>query len=150
LDWSLRLERAGVKGEGLSFSQKERQQAHNISINIQGNVENLSNIIDTAQEAAVTVNQSGSKTINVRAFAALADQLREHLNALAVGDQHGPLADQIDVIQSEAKAAVPDRGKLQRALTAIQRMIQDAAVGAGSSIIAKGALALINDALKLL
>jgi hypothetical protein len=56
LDWSLRLARAGVLGDGLSFSQPEKERAHNISINVHGNVENLSNVVDVGQGANVATD----------------------------------------------------------------------------------------------
>lgn len=34
LDWACALEAAGVHGEGMSFSQEEKDKAHNVSINI--------------------------------------------------------------------------------------------------------------------
>ena len=34
LDWACALEAAGVHGEGISFSQEEKEKAHNVSINI--------------------------------------------------------------------------------------------------------------------
>jgi AbiTii len=36
LRWSLALEKAGVRGEALSFSTAEQQQAHSVQINVQG------------------------------------------------------------------------------------------------------------------
>jgi hypothetical protein len=36
MDWALALERAGVTGEGLSFSAQEKQLAHAVTFNIAG------------------------------------------------------------------------------------------------------------------
>ncbi len=40
LDWSLAMERAGVRGEGLSFTTEERREAQNVSYNFHMNGEN--------------------------------------------------------------------------------------------------------------
>jgi hypothetical protein len=84
----------------------------------------------------------------VKALASLAKQLREHLSVLVADDQRGRLVEQIDAIESESKVATLDPGKLRHALTAIQGMIRSAMIGAGSSIIAQGALAPIGETLK--
>lgn len=45
LDWACALERAGVHGEGLTFSPKEIDQAHGITFNISGShIEQLSSL----------------------------------------------------------------------------------------------------------
>jgi hypothetical protein len=45
LDWACALESAGVIGEGMSFSQKEKDIAHNITLNINNcNIDQLSNL----------------------------------------------------------------------------------------------------------
>jgi hypothetical protein len=150
LDWSLRLEKAGVLGDGLSFSQREKERAHTVSINVHGNVENLSNVVDVGQGANVTTQQSSAKTIDVKALAALTAQLRDHLNGLVSADHRAEFANQIDLVEAETDSAAPNAGNLRRALTAIRGMIRDVAVGAGGSLIAQGALALIGEALKTL
>lgn len=148
LDWSLRLEKAGVLGDGLSFSQRERERAHNVSINVHGNVENLSNVIDVGQGANVATQQSSATTIDVKALAALAKELREHLDALVSADQRLQFANQIDLVETEVASAAPNPSKLRHALTAMQRLVRDVSVGAGASLLAKGALTLIGEALK--
>ena len=86
----------------------------------------------------------------MNAPASLTAQLREHLDRLVPVDQRAELASQIDLVDAETASAAPNPSKLRHALTAIQRMIRDVAVGAGGSLIAQGALALIGEALKTL
>ncbi len=146
LDWALRLSRAGVRGEGFSFSQKERETAHTISINVHGNVENLSNVVDVAQGATVVTDQSVSKTLS--GLVDLDRELRQHLDVLVPADQRSCLVEQLDAIDVESKNVAPDTGKLRRALTTVQGMIRDAAMSASTSLISQGALSLIADVLK--
>jgi hypothetical protein len=61
LDWSLRLEKAGIRGERLSFSQLEKEQAHQVSISIHGNVGSLSNVVGVAQGAKSRQHNRTSK-----------------------------------------------------------------------------------------
>jgi hypothetical protein len=148
LDWSLRLEKAGIRGEGLSFSQHEKERAHYVSISIHGNVENLSNVVDVAQGAHVTTQQTSKAIIDVSGLAALAADLRQHVDSVIAPDRREQFHREIEVIESESQTETPNPGRLRRALTAVQAMVRDAAVSAGSSLIVQGALALINEALK--
>ena len=44
MDWALALERATITGEGMTFSEKEKQLAHNVTFNIIGStIEQLNN-----------------------------------------------------------------------------------------------------------
>lgn len=147
LEWSIRLDKAGVRGEGLSFSPKEKQQAHGVSINIQGNVENLSNVVGVARDARVTTQQT-SGGLDVTRLTVLCSELHQHLDFLVPASRRDELRAQIEAIESEAQARPPDSGKLRRALAAAQGMIRDAAVSVGSSLVTQGALALIAEALK--
>ncbi len=148
LDWSLRLEKAGIRGEGLSFSQHEKERAHHVSISIVGNVGNLSNVVDVAQGASVTTQQSSKEIVDVQALAALAEELRRHADALIAPDRREQFRHEVEVIELESRADNPNPGKLRRALTAAQGMVRDTAVATGSSLIAQGALALISEMLK--
>lgn len=147
LEWSIRLEKAGVRGEGLSFSPKEKQQAHGVSISIQGNVENLSNVVGVARGARVTTRQT-TEGVDASSLAALCSQLRKHIDLLVPESRQDDLRLQIEAIESEAQLGTPNLGKLRRALATLQKMIRDGAVSAGSSLVTQGALALIGEALK--
>jgi hypothetical protein len=148
LDWSLRLDKAGVRGEGLSFSSREKEQAHSVSINVQGDVQNLSSVVDTAQGAVVATTQAAAGPVDVRSLESLINELRQHIGSLVPAEQRNILETEIEVIQTEVASAAPNRGRLRRALTAAQSIIREAAASAASSLIVQGALGLIADAMK--
>lgn len=71
LDWSLNLEYEGILGEGLSFSQEEKQKASNSSsISIQ----NFQGVLGDVTEGSVS--QQMSMTVTPGNFESLADYLR--------------------------------------------------------------------------
>ncbi len=147
LDWSLRLEKAGNRGDGLSFSQPEKEKAHRISINIHGNVGNLSNVVDVAAGAAVTARQTSTVSIDAESLSKLAAKLRQYADALIAPDRREQFRQALDAIESESQAENPNSGRLRQALTFVHGMVRDAAVSAGSGIVVQGALALITDVL---
>jgi hypothetical protein len=63
-------------------------------------------------------------------------------------DQRLQFANQIDLVETEVASAAPNPSKLRHALTAMQRLVRDVSVGASASLLAKGALTLIGEALK--
>ncbi len=70
LDWALSLESEGILGDGLSFSEKERERpmtSHNISI------QNFQGILCDVQHS--TVQQSNTQTVTSGNFSSLAAHL---------------------------------------------------------------------------
>src|SRR3954454_15220968 len=57
LDWSLKLEEAGVHGEGISFSKAETEKARAVTINI-GNIGNAVGFGSFGDNATVTAKQT--------------------------------------------------------------------------------------------
>jgi hypothetical protein len=149
LGWSLDLWKAGITGEGLSFSALEKAEARTVSINVHGDVGNLSSVTDVAPDAIVITHQNNSE-IDLKLLAELAAQLKQHSDALVRRDERARLADEINEIETEIKAGKPDRGKMRRALTIVQGMIRDATVTTGKSLLVQGAMSMIADALKSL
>jgi hypothetical protein len=148
LDWSLRLDKAGVRGEGLSFSHREKEQAHSVSINVRGNVQNLSSVVDAARSAIVATTQTAAGQGDVEALDLLVEELRQHIAVIVPPERRAILEERIGEIEAETKSVVPDRGKLRRALIAAQGIVRDSAAGAATSLMVQGALGLIADALR--
>src|SRR5260370_40923795 len=82
LRWSMELEKAGIVGEGLSFSKQEKEKAQSIEFHFHG-VQNVSNVLgDVAEGGRVTISQQASQGVDPRGFADLAIQLRKNLDDL--------------------------------------------------------------------
>ncbi len=69
LDWALKLEQAGIHGEGLSFSQNESTKAQSVVFNI-GSIGNATGLGSFGNNATITANVSGNVQI-------MAEKVRE-------------------------------------------------------------------------
>lgn len=72
LDWALKLEEEGILGEGLAFTEKEKNMTQNFTYNIAGPVANMAN-----HNEGSTVNQTTSNSFNTGDFQALSDELQK-------------------------------------------------------------------------
>jgi len=148
LRWSVELEQAGIVGEGLSFSKREKEKARGVEFHFHG-VQNVSNVLgDVTEGGQVTINQQASQGVDPRTLLDLAAQLRQNIDALVPAAGRQRLASEIEVIEAETKVATTDVGKLKRALNAAKGMIQEAGRGATTSLATQGALVLIGEVLK--
>jgi AbiTii len=148
LRWSVELERAGIVGEGLSFSKQEKEKAQRAEFHFHG-VQNVSNVLgDVSEGGSVTINQQASQDVDPRALVDLAAQLRQNLDSLVPAAERARFAREIELIGAEAEAATPNVGRLKRALNATKEMIREGGKGAATSLITQGAIALIEGALK--
>lgn len=138
LDWSLQLEKAGVVGDGMTFSDREQQRAN--TINITGNVGVLGNLAGTANIVAST---SGSQTIiNTQSVLDAVDALRKHLGALP-DRQRGETEEQLTALEAEARSDKPDQSRLRSGLS----KLGEAASQIGDKVVQAGMKALLDYAI---
>jgi AbiTii-like protein len=139
LDWSLKLEAAGVKGDGLTFSQEEKKKAQSPQATIQiGRVENLGAIAtDNAGRIIVNANQrAGFEIAEVRSLVA---SINQHLSELP-SHRREPIAHELRGIDAELEKAGPDQSKISSALRSIRRLLE----GIVGNLIATGISAEIT------
>ncbi|WP_312794459.1 hypothetical protein [Tianweitania sp.] len=138
LDWSLRLEQAGIQGEGFTFSaqEKSRAQVSPVTYNI-GSIGNFAGNLgagNTSGDITVTsVKQDTLKRL-VREVSAGSQQLVEAgANPIALGRA-------IDELRAENDKAEPNADKVQGALIDLRTAVS----GAAGNLAASGVLALIH------
>lgn len=62
----MELERAGIVGQGLSFSKQEKDKARGVEFHFYG-VQNVSNVLgDVTESGQVTINQQASQGLDPR------------------------------------------------------------------------------------
>ncbi len=104
LRWSLELDKAGIRGEGFSFTQAEKQQAHNIHINVYGGAANIGSIASIGDvENVITFN---SNTIQNVQISELVTEVKKYIHFLELGAQQQQLVDNI-LLELENEAALP-------------------------------------------
>jgi hypothetical protein len=122
LDWTLELEKAGVLGEGLSFSPQEKKDAimptHQI---FNGNT----NIIngDVAGNGSIAIHQSSNFTIEQ--VNDLLQQIEGNIAALPESCKQ-PITDEIEQIKHEITSGTHDKSKIRKSLESIKKISESA------------------------
>jgi hypothetical protein len=141
LDWALRLEKAGIRGEGVTFSDQEREKAHQPSIVYQINsITNFSgNLGPASGDAVVTSTQSIDAGIGqVRDLVA---EIEKHLREVGLqGEQLERLKRQVIDLKAELAKSNPQPARIGEFLRSIRAMLE----GAAGNIIASGILSHLD------
>lgn len=141
LDWALKLEKAGVIGEGISFSKKdvEKAQAVNTTYSI-GHIENFAGAIgNISDQANVSIQQangfSSEKVIN------LIDQIKKFLPEVELKSEE---SESVKFLTNELKEEIskskPEQSKITTTLLSLKTIFE----GAVSNIIAQGIIVEIT------
>ena len=152
LEWALELEKAGIRGEGLTFSQPEKQRAHeaNVTVNI-SNVENFSGVAGAVSGGSTVHSQAilTKDALNVEAVRQFVRKLKSELNELGLASaEKQVLTAQIGLTEAEAAKGTPDNSKLRSLLASIRRIAEGAVASATGSFAAQGVLLAVDRLLK--
>lgn len=139
LDWAIGLERAGVTGDGISFTQEEQRQARTASsvINVGSIGSMIGNIgIDFASRDITNA------PVNVDKVRNLVSQVKSSASALTNEGVDGEaLAAAIKAIEQQLSAEHPTL--LRHALSELEKVV----VKASGSLVAQGVLAVLHQIL---
>jgi hypothetical protein len=136
LNWTLELEKAGILGEGMEFSQRDRREAPHVTHQIIA--QNIGQIGDVSGQSSVTNQQSATITLDLNQVRNLAEQARDALPLIppATRQDLEPTLDQIDEeLAKEAPSESRLRGLLRSARTVCE--------GAFGNLAAQGIIGLI-------
>ncbi|MBK1625202.1 hypothetical protein [Afifella marina] len=134
LDWSLELERQGIRGEGLRFSNEEKFKA-----------QTQTSVLKIAHVGAIYGNVGSgnvARDINVHgvdtgAAARLVEQLSPKVDELveAGADRH-KLEETIETLREELRTSAPSQSRLKPLLNTLKSVLE----GATGNLVAVGAL----------
>ena len=137
LDWSLKLEQSGIKGEGMSFSNEERKKAHATPATI--HIGNIGTFTGNVGSVSGNLNIEGN-TINADAKGAISDlarQIREKQDTLGLSPTvKATLNSDLDGLNQELSTAKPEASKVRSFLASIQTIAE----GAAKSLLTQGIL----------
>jgi len=137
LDWAIELEKAEIKGEGMSFKAEEKIAAQNNPAITIGSVGSFVGVVGSNNQFHDIVGGSA----NVAQIRDLAQQLRIHLDALVAGGaDEKSLTSAIEGLIIEADKSEPDSNRLRGLLTDTRTAL----AGAAGNLMASGALTLIG------
>jgi hypothetical protein len=137
LDWTVELEKAGVRGEGkLSFSKHDREVASTITFNmfggsLTGNVGHVSG----GSTVHATSTQITAETLH--GIRSLATQITEHAANMGLDlDARERIVTAASALREETARPQPIPSKMQQLLTSIRTIAE----GAAGNLIASGVL----------
>ena len=131
LEWSLKLEKLGIMGEGLSFSPAEKTKAGSSHITI-GSIQNFAgNIGQVGGESSIQASQEITSSLDLDAVRRLAIQMNKYANELPA--QTRPALEQLD---KELKSVTPSQSKVRAILGSVKNVLE----GAAGNVIASGVL----------
>ncbi|HEY0833491.1 MAG TPA: hypothetical protein VGE72_06230 [Azospirillum sp.] len=139
LDWSISLEKAGITGEGMTFSGREKEVAKAISSGNTYNIQNVGVLGDVAH-SSISTHQSVTYTANqLSEIRSVVEQIDAALPQLS-GDIRGSVDEAIRYIKAELQQPAPSSSKLHSALASIRTTCE----GAAGNLIASGIIGLIG------
>jgi hypothetical protein len=137
LDWALKLEKSGVKGEGMSFSDDERKRAHETQAVY--NIGTIGTFTGNMGSGSGNFSVEGN-TVNVMSTAAiesLVRKIRDNETQLGLEPESArELHEALDGLQTEIKATQPSAKRINGFLTSIRGIAEKAA----GSLVAQGIL----------
>lgn len=138
-DWALKLEEDGIMGSGLSFNEKEKQEAikHNYSINhFHGNASGIQ-----IQQDVSNSTQSINAPLDTTQISDFIVKLKESLTETGLSTaQQNVIETEIETIENEINSVQPVATNLQKSINSIKTTLE----GAGGNLIASGLLYMID------
>lgn len=136
LDWALKLEENGIRGENLSFTDEDRKTASHMVFNI-GSMTHSQIQADTSHSQQVITNLS----IEPKAIIEFITQARHVLSDLQLEQPESQeLNSELDTIEAQAKSPKPKTHILREALKSVRSILE----GAAGKIAADGLLNVID------
>jgi hypothetical protein len=137
LEWALKLEKSGVRGQGMSFSADERKKAHDAQAVY--NIETIQTFTGNMGSGSGTFAVEGN-TVNVisnTAIESLVRKIRDNESQLGLEpDSARELHQALDGLQNEIKTPQPSVTRINGFLTSIRGVAEKAA----GSLVAQGIL----------
>jgi len=137
LEWSLKLEKSGIRGDGMSFSSDERKKAHEAQVTY--NIASIETFTGNMGSGSGNFSVEGN-TVNVTSKAAIESLVRKvRDNEAQLGlepESARELHQALDGLQTEIKAAQPSAKRINGFLASVRGVAEKAA----GSLVAQGIL----------
>jgi hypothetical protein len=143
LDWALKLEEQGVLGEGMTFSQTEKESAHSITYQI----ENIFGHVTHSQIQQRTKNSSQSivnNSSNSEELQKLISEFKKNINSLNLTTEDISEAKaNIETIEAQTKSSKPKSVIINESLKSLRTVLETVAGNA----LSEGLIAQIQSLL---
>lgn len=141
LDWTLELENRGITGEGLSFGESEKREAHMVTNHIYGG--NFGVLGTVTGDANNTGFVSISGPISGQQLTTLAGQIRDVVQALPF-DVREPVLSLVEDLEKEGARSNPVPSKVSQSLSSLREILQNTAGNLASAGILAAIAALAS------
>jgi hypothetical protein len=135
LDWALDLEKQGIMGEKMSFSNEEKERAVTSSVVNHFHVQSLTmvgtNLGAMSDSATIKTHYEGSFVSTVETAISEVGKNLSHLPPTEREDVEA----QIDSIRDELKSAAPRPNRVKSSLQAILRVVKSLADWTGKAVV---------------
>ncbi|MBI0576761.1 hypothetical protein IEC97_05275 [Neobacillus cucumis] len=139
LEWSLKLEEDGIMGEGLSFSDKEKQEASKQNYTVNNFYGNANGV--QIQQNSPNSTQTMTNGMDISQVSDFIKQLTENLHQAGLPEeQQAVVKSEVETISAELVSAQPQPTVIQKSLQSIRTMIE----GAGVNVITAGLTSMID------
>lgn len=135
LNWALKLEEDGVLGEGLTFTEREKQVVDSPSYN---NVNNFFGNVGVAevQQAGRDAVQIRQDPLNLQAVRAFVEEVTSSLKQLALDNPlEAELKSELTTLSAQLESPKPKKNILRQSLTSIRSILEAVGGGVGSQLL---------------
>ncbi|MFA6251545.1 MAG: hypothetical protein WC603_02890 [Candidatus Paceibacterota bacterium] len=141
LDWALRLEKAGVAGEGISFSKEDKERAkitgdiYNV-----GHIENFAGTLGNVSDD-VTLNVHQINTKSIEEIKKLTDQINKYTPDIDLPiERKSEVNDIVTELKNELSKKSPEQSNIKLALRSLKTIFEAVA----GNVIAQGIIVEIS------
>ncbi|TPG77362.1 hypothetical protein [Pseudomonas arsenicoxydans] len=120
LDFALELEKQGIHGEGMTFTNEEKMAANNISYSI--NIENMTG--SQLQQGTTGSTQTYTKSADLDGISAFVEKLLPAIGELSNSTNRDQLQSDLETIRSLLKAPTPKTGMIRECLRSVKTVLE--------------------------
>lgn len=124
LEFSLELEKQGILGEGLTFTQQEKMAANNITYN-SINIENMTG--SQLQQGTTGSTQTFTQSADLSGISAFVEKLLPAITELQNPSDRAQLQSDLETIRGLLKAPAPKTGMIRECLTSVKTVLEGTA-----------------------
>lgn len=139
LGWALQLDAAGIRGDGMSFSNDERNKAQRITYSIRTNIHG-----DVGNAQIGTMNSSQGNftaSLDIDALKKIVGDLKRHAKEFSISPAaFDELAAEVQTLDAQSSSPKPRASVIRECLTSVRTILEQT----GGSLLAAGIIYSID------
>lgn len=137
LDWSIKLEKEGILGTGISFSREDREKAHEPNTIIKINkIANFTGSIGNISDNS-SVNISHISQNEITKIEEIIKQINDNLDGMGLDQENNlEINKQIEIVNKEIIKEIPQKSIINGCLSSIKKIFENMS----GNVIAQGIL----------